>query len=135
MTELIPIPATALGEYWSSIGGHVAELATISNGRLLVEDIIRAIARLEMQLWAARDDAGLSVMLTEILVHPRQKDAHIISATGHNAERWTPLWPMFERWAKAEGCDLVTATCRKGWKKLLEPIGFSEASIVLEKRL
>lgn len=134
--ELLPIPATAIHDMWGEIAGQMEVLAEISHGRLLASDIFLAVRNRDMQLWAARDDHGeLSLMLTEILNHPRQRDAHIISATGQNADRWVALWPKFEEWARAEKCVVITARCRSGWKKLLAPIGFHEAEIILEKRL
>jgi hypothetical protein len=134
--ELVPIPAKNLVSELPRIAGHLAVLAEVSHGRLQVVDIVKAVRQRDMQLWAATsDDGDLSLMLTEILNHPRQREAHLISATGQNADRWAFLWPQFEEWARREGCGLISATCRPGWKKLLEPLGFNEVSIVLQKRL
>lgn len=135
MLELLPIPASTVNEMWPQIAGQVEVLAEVSHGRLLAADIVLALLRRDMQLWAAHDGERFSVMLTEIVNHPRQRDLHIISATGQNADRWAPLWPQFEDWARAEKCAVLTATCRPGWKKLLAPLGFAEEAIVLEKRL
>lgn len=133
--QLQPVPATALAANWVLIEPLMKSLAEVSNGRLSVGDIVRAIDLKNMQLWAAKDETAISLMLTEILKHPQQKDLHIISATGQNADHWMSLFPKFEEWAIAEKCAVITATCRLGWKKLLEPAGFKEVSCVLEKRL
>ena len=135
MLKLLPIPADAVQEMWPQIAGQMEVLAEISHGRLRVADIMLAVMKREMQLWAAEDTDRFSLMLTEILNHPQQRDLHIISATGQNADRWASLWPQFEEWARTEKCAVLTATCRPGWKKLLAPLGFEETAIVLEKRL
>ena len=135
MLELLPIPASSVNDMWPQIAGQVEALAEVSHGRLRAADIMLAVLKRDMQLWAAHGDDRFSVMLTEILDHPQQREVHIISATGQNADQWVPLWPKFEEWARAQGCVRLTATCRPGWEKLLSPLGFEKSAIVLEKRL
>ena len=99
-------------------------------------DIVRAIHEREMQLWAAMEARDfIGAMLSEVLVHPRMKETHLLAATGHNADEWTPLMPRVEDWSRQNGCSVLKATCRPGWKKLLRPLGFEETHSVVEKRL
>lgn len=135
MLELLPIPATAAEQMWPQIAGQIQVLAEVSHGRLRAADIMLAVLRRDMQLWAADGGDRLSVMLTEILNHPRQRDLHIISATGQDAPQWRDLWPKFEEWARAQNCAVLTATCRPGWERVLAPLGFAKEAIILEKRL
>lgn len=133
--ELSQINVASFQQMWPKIAADVEALAEVSHGRLLAADIALAVLKNEMQLWIATGEVSSGLMLTEIVNHPRQRDAHIISATGHNADRWVALWPQFEEWARANRCAVAMARCRLGWKKLLTPLGFDQLSIVVEKRL
>lgn len=135
--DLVGINPGNLPGYWPKISEQVKAFADLSGGRLTDRDIVTAVLRSDMQLWAATDGEHASAMLTQIAVYPTgHKDAKIFSATGHDADRWLELWPKFEAWARAQGCATVIADhCRPGWKKLLAPLGFAETHLVLEKRL
>lgn len=135
VADLVAIPGESLVTGWGRIAAQMMTLADISGGRLTVADIARAVQERKMQLWGACEGERISLMLTELLNHPGQRDAHIISATGQNADQWLPLWEKFEEWVRSENCAVVTATCRLGWKKVLKPLGFDEVACVLEKRL
>ena len=136
MAELLGIPADSFDALWPRVAPQIEELAAISGGRLTTQDIARAIKERDMQLWAASEGTKLSVMLTQVINYPQQRDARIFSAHGQNADEWLTLWPHFEKWAIEQGCKVVIADhCRPGWKKLLAPLGFTETHLVLEKRL
>lgn len=135
MAELVAIPADRLAAHWPRIAAQVEELAGISYGRLTGRDICRAVRERDMQLWAATEGEHISVMTTQILNFPQLRECRIVSAHGQNADRWLPLWPLFEKWALENGCAIVAAECRPGWKKLLAPLGFTETRLVLEKTL
>lgn len=133
--NLLPIPANRLIAEWPRVATLVHSLAEGTAGRLSAQDIVKAIQHSEMQLWAAQRENVIGVMLTEVLKHPHLKEAHLLGATGHNADEWIDLMPQIEFWAKHEGCSNLKATCRPGWKKLLRPIGFQETHCVVEKAL
>jgi hypothetical protein len=133
--NLLPVPAERLIAEWARVAPFVHALADGTGGRLTCADIVKAIQHTEMQLWAAERENVIGVMLTEVLNHPHLREAHLLGATGQNADEWIDLMPQVEFWAKHEGCKKIKATCRPGWKKLLRPIGFSETHCVVEKAL
>lgn len=137
MAALFGIPAEQFMGAWSRVSPFVHALANSSGGRYETADLIKAIQARDMQLWAALRDKNevIGVMLSEVLCHPRLREAHLIAATGRNAAEWIDMMPMIEAWGKAEGCGRIKATTRPGWKKLLTPLGFDETHCVLEKVL
>lgn len=135
MADLIAVSPSQIAAEWEEFEPKLSMLASISYGRLMVGDIVEAITKGAMQLWSLTDGDENSVMLTEVLRHPRQREVHIISATGYDAKSWQSAWPEFEKWVRSEGCATITASCREGWKRVLAPLDFVERSVVLEKRL
>lgn len=108
-------------------------LAAVSRGRLGPHDIARAVNADQMQLWQTPDRE--SVMLTELINYPQMRECRIISAAGENAQSWLPLWPTFEDWVRSHDCSIIKLEGRAGWKRILEPLGFEQTAIILEKAL
>lgn len=135
VAELVAIPASDLDAMWPQIGAQMDELAKTSRGRLTAKDIARAVRERDMQLWCAVDGEARSLMTTQLLNFPQVRECRLVGAQGQNAERWLDLWPMIETWAIANGCALISAECRPGWKRLLGRVGMGETALVLEKML
>lgn len=108
-------------------------LAKISKGRLAPQDIARLVNSDHMQLWQTADRT--SAMLTEIVTYPQMRECQIVGATGEAVQSWLEIFPIFEDWARGWNCSVIKLQGRKGWKRVLQPLGFEETGIVLEKTL
>jgi hypothetical protein len=103
----LPFVARALGE-----GGH-----------LLPEDVLAALLRREMQLWAVwRDGALAGVLVTEIRRWPRRTVCRLALAAADDGARadWLPWRGRIEDWARAQGCDAIEIWGRPGWARLVK---------------
>lgn len=57
----------------------------------------------------------------------------LVACSGHQRERWLPLFARIEKYAKAEGCKTMRLYGRKGWERVLS--GYRVEHVILEKTL
>lgn len=86
-----------------------------SMGTHAFADIAAATYTGDMQLWPGPDAA----MVTEIATFPRKKVVHVIAAGGSMAGV-KALQEQVAEWGKSIGCDMITATGRKGWTRVFD---------------
>lgn len=89
-------------------------------------DVADAIEAGEAQLWVDGD----SVIVTEILEHPRSKTVHFWLAAG-SMDGVINLSHRILDWAKGEGCTRASLTGRKGWAKALISEGWEMSSVLM----
>ena len=134
--RLVAVRPAALPELWPSVAPFIALGCAQSNGRFLPQDIVKAVAAGDWQLWAAEKDGAVEAMLlTRVLVYPRLKSVEMLSAIGRERRDWTPFIAEIETWARANGCALMEALARPGWERVLAPYGYRKTHVLLEKRL
>jgi len=95
-------------------------------------DIVDGVISGHMQLWMG--ESGCAV--TEILVYPNKKILHVFLAggdQGHGIEQITDMHDDAVAWAKAQGCQGMSISGRKGWKKILESRGWRQQFTTLAK--
>lgn len=94
------------------------------------EDIVAGITSGKMQLWPAKD----SCLVTEIIKYPKKKAINMF-LIGGKLDTVLDMEKDVIEWAKAQKCDLIIGTGRKGWKKVLSPLGYQEAHITMAKEI
>ena len=85
-----------------------------------------------MQLWLGANGCAV----TEIVVYPNKKVLHVFLAGGDQGQGIEQITDMHDdamAWGKAQGCDGMTVTGRRGWKKILQPKGWTEQFTTLLK--
>ena len=100
-----------------------------SGGTHTFEDVKRGIIEGKSQLWPAAN----SCIVTEITKHPQKKVLHIFLGGG-SLEEIKSMQPDVIAWAKAQDCESLTMTGRKGWVKALKNDGWQAQLVLLEKR-
>jgi hypothetical protein len=84
-------------------------------------------------LWLAISD-HVEAAATTHLIKTRGKPVLVLTAcSGHERERWLPLFARIEKYAKDEGCSRVRIYGRRGWERVLS--GYHAAHVILEKDL
>jgi len=96
-----------------------------------IEDVEQMITEGKAQMWPNGD----SVIVTEVIQYPRAKHLHLFLAGG-SLEELDALLPEVLEWGKAQGCDRVTLSGRRGWERsFLADQGWKPTLIVMEKEL
>lgn len=85
-------------------------------------------------LWIAVE--GLSIVAaatTALCKTPARKFCQVTACYGVNTKLWGKFMPKVEAYAKAEGCQSVRLSGRRGWMRVLSD--YQQPWIVLEKDL
>lgn len=78
-------------------------------------------------LWLAISDHIEAAATT----HLARNICTLTACSGHNRERWLPLFSRIEKYAKDEGCSRMRIWGRPGWQRVLD--GYHVEHVVLEK--
>lgn len=93
-------------------------------------DVVESIYKGHMQLWPAEE----SCLVTELVNYPRKKVLHIFLGGG-KLDEILGMHADVIQWAKAQGCDSLTMSGRKGWTKALKSHEWKDTLVVFEKRI
>ena len=104
-----------------------------------IEDVERQIAEGRLQFWPGERCA----VVTEIVEYPRLRALNIFLVGGDpRSEPGASLDELLEKmepaviaWAKALGCTRVAQTGRRGWSRVLKPLGYETTLSVMLKEI
>lgn len=97
-----------------------------------VDDVLAMIADGHAQCWPG----PTSVIVTEIIDHPRRRVLHFF-LTGGVMRELEAMTPLVLAWGKQQGCDVASLIGRPGWhRSFLARSGWAtNPSILMEKIL
>lgn len=94
-----------------------------------MEDIERDVLAGDQLLWLAISDRVEAAATT----HLSRGVCTLTACSGHQRERWLPLFARIEKYAKDEGCHTMRIYGRRGWERVLD--GYKVEHVILEKAL
>ncbi len=109
---------------------HIEAALGYSNGTHDFESVREAITNGTMQLWPAKNSAAV----TEIVEYARKTVINVFLAGGDLDEIASHI-DTVAAWGKAQGCDSMTMSGRKGWLRVLDKHGFEPVFVVMERVL
>jgi hypothetical protein len=116
---------TVAAQEWKRCRDYIADaLAYVTTHT--IEDIEQGIAAGKYVFWPA----GKSAAITEIHEFPRTKHMHIFLAGG-DLDELRGMVPMFQSWARFNGCSKVTLCGRRGWERALKQQGWKADLVAL----
>lgn len=92
-------------------------------------DIEKDVLAGDQLLWLAISDRVEAAATT----HLSRGVCTLTACSGHQRERWLPLFVTIEKYAKAEGCKAMRIYGRPGWERVLD--GYRREYVILEKAL
>ena len=101
-----------------------------TNGTHEFVDVVNAILEGRMQFWPAEN----ACLVTEIVEYPRKKVLNVFIGGG-TLKQMRDMYDALTDWAKAQGCDSITCTGRKGWERIGREYGWTPVSVTLAKEL
>jgi hypothetical protein len=94
-----------------------------------IEDIESDVLEGRQLLWLAWSDRIEAAATTQLA-----SGVCILTAcSGHDRERWLPLFDRIEKYARDECCSTMRIFGRKGWERVLD--GYRVEHVILEKAL
>lgn len=107
------------------------ERAVVRGGsRHTRESLWAGIVRGEYQFWPYERSAGI----TNVVFFPTGRVLSLWLVGGELDDVLAHESDLAE-WAAAVGCDALELVGRRGWEKVLQPMGYSSGSVVLTRRL
>ena len=107
----------------------------MSMGRYSLVSVFDSLLSRDMQLWCAVEDKVIAAAITQINVWPTGlKTASVVLVGGRDMGKWVYMMNDIEEWAAQNGCVLITASGRPGWKRVLGP-GWQQKATDLVKDL
>lgn len=126
------IPASEVPDVWPEAKILLKPATNRSLGRYDTDSLLEKIIQREMQLWCAWDKKMIAAAVTQINIWPTGiKTARLIVAGGGQMEKWIHGMNIIEAWAKQNGCSLLEAGGRPGWKIL----GWEQTAVEFVKEL
>lgn len=126
--DLVCVAPKDVSQVWPYAGGMIR--AAIERTDLSAfEDIEKDVFAGEQLLWLAISDHIEAAATT----HLSRNTCTLTACSGHQRERWLPLFARIEKYAKDEGCHTMRLYGRKGWERVLD--GYHVEHVVLEKDL
>lgn len=126
--DLLCVDPKEVSQIWSYAGSMI-RAAIERTGLSEFEYIEREVLAGDQLLWLAISDHIEAVATTRL----SRNVCELTACSGHQRERWLPLFAKIEKYAKDEGCHTMRLYGRKGWERVLD--GYRIEHVVLEKAL
>jgi hypothetical protein len=116
----------------SAYRAHIVAALSYSGDTHQYDDVVEMITAGRAHYWPGPG----SVVVTEIVEHPRESILHYFLAAGTRRELQR-MEPLISQWGRTQGCSKATLIGRKGWQRtFLKAHGWTVSDlIVMEKPL
>lgn len=129
------VPTQMTDEAWPAVRHLIAEALEYAHGHS-PEDVLARIQGGQSQLWVVEKDMLIvGCAVTEVCSYPRSRTLQIWLLCGIDLEKWKPCIAQLETFAKAQGCDFIEATGRRGLEKMIRDLGFTSPRVTFSKKL
>ena len=129
--ELVGIYAELVPAIWQEARPLIASALARGNGGFAEEDILGALLSREMQLWLYVEGRIKGVVVTELVNYPRLRACLLVLCAGTDIQGWIHHIETLERWASAQGCEVIEAYGRRGWARLLK--GWEQRTMLMKE--
>ena len=126
--DLCCVDPKDVGQIWEYAGPMIRaaiERTNLSDFADIEKDVLAG----NQLLWLAVSDHIEAAATT----HLSRNVCTLTACSGHQRERWLPLFARIEKYAKDEGCSAMRIYGRKGWERVLD--GYRAEYVILEKSL
>lgn len=126
--DLLCVDPKEVSQIWPYAGSMIRaaiDQTNLSDFAEIEKDVLSG----NQLLWLAVSDHIEAAATT----HLSRNVCTLTACSGHQRERWLPLFAKIEKYAKDEGCHTMRIFGRKGWQRVLD--GYRVEHVVLEKDL
>lgn len=124
-------------KWWPVVDDWCCRALNRGGALLHLRDLVEGVAAKDMQLWIVLDDGNpIAVTITQIEQWKRGKVLSAFVIGGDDMHKWlAQLDDVLTRYARSLGCDFITGEGRKGWERVLKPLGWQAPSVTYMKRI
>ena len=129
------VPADYVSLSWDQVAPLLEKSIHAAHGRYSIDDILCEIVNSEQHLWVVFDNHEIiAALTTKFVFYPKKKILAGQFLGGERIGEWRDeMLETLERWATDNACLGLEMTGRKGFKKVLEPHGWTPEYVVYEK--
>ena len=123
---------------WEQAKPHLEKALEHSDGEFKIDDVLQFLLNRAMQLWVLYDISTHDVVMagcTEIVVHSNKKICRVVLMGGLSMDLWQAQTPVFEDWAREQGCVQMETLARKGLAKKLAQLDYKQIYQVCRKEI
>ena len=123
---------------WEQAKPHLEKALEHSDGEFKIDDVLQFLLDRAMQLWVLYDISTHDVVMagcTEIIDYPRSKICRVVLMGGLSMDLWQAQTPVFEDWAREQGCTQMETLVRKGLAKKLTGLDYKQVYQVCRKNI
>lgn len=135
--EIFLLSTAQFEHYWPNIEGLLDLNPSLWETFNTKESIYDKVCEGQYQVWVVCDgEAGpiTTVFFTEILQFERGRDLHLFWSYGVEALRAPEcVEAAVETFARHHDCEALMLTGRRGWERVLKPLGWQFEAVVLRK--
>lgn len=123
--------------YWDAMLIELRKIRHVWDVWWTEETLYEMIVADGIQVWVVGDDNSFHlVVFTQVRDYPANSILFIMLMFGNKLSKSLPfLQAVLEDYADKTGCTMVEAVGRKGWERVLRPLGFECAQVVMLKKL
>jgi hypothetical protein len=132
-----PSAMMKLDAIWPKAWSLLAPAVDRWRGRYDQETLCAIIEADDMRLWVAAESGGIvAAIVTSVTKSPTGlMSCHLEVAGGSDLARMAKCAELIGQWAQSVGCKFLVCQGRKGWEKVLMPVGLKYDSTTLSKEL
>jgi hypothetical protein len=133
--DLVMIPKEHVANVLPMVLDKLEDVADRSRGRVTVPGLIREFTSGSWQMWFVWDGVTAHAVVGTELYRDigGLKICAVRFASGDNSSGWVHLISVLEQFARANECDKIDMTARKGWAKKFPD--YKLTHVILEKDL
>ena len=132
--EFSQIPSEKLPDVWLALLPYIEKALSYANGEQTIEDVYNDILFGNTQLWAVHlGTETQAVGVTRLVQFPKKKVCRVVLFSSDALDSMMHLWPRFEDWARAEGCQSIDWMGRPGFVKIMKANGYESKYTVMSK--
>lgn len=131
ISNLLPREAENGRTQWERCRPWIEAALPYCYGTHTIADVESQIADGRLQFWPGERCA----VVTEIADYPRLRALNFFLAGGDLHELVESMEPAIVAWAKTLGCTRVAQTGRRGWGRVLAPLGYRTTLSMMMKDL
>ena len=121
-------------QYWPIAKEYLAKSAALSHGAFDLDDIYRRLVSKDAQLWCVHNGDIKAVIVTQIMIYPKQKRLKLFLLGGEDMAKWEPMVSdVWDRFAKENGCAGIEISGRRGWARNAKQYGYEEQEVTMIK--
>jgi hypothetical protein len=137
--EIIALNAEFGGKLLPLVRGFVEDALSYAHREIDFEGVTGHVRRGSMQLWVAynkQDRTAVGAAVTMLYSYDLCHSLRILALAGKEFQHWkVPMLIRLESFARAQDATRIEASGRKGWARVLKPLGFEPAYVTFIKEL